>query len=156
MKIKLLAIGNKMPSWVNDAVSIYQKRLPKECALTIIELEMPKRNKNTSNTTLIAKETATLLNKIDQQDIVIALDERGEMWSTQQLAQKLESWLPTGQNICLIVGGPDGLSDELKNKAQYLWSLSRLTLPHPMIRPLVAEQLYRAWSIITNHPYHRD
>lgn len=156
MKITLLAIGKRMPAWVNDAFKLYQQRMPKECSLELIELDMPKRTKNSVTDVLIQKESQLILTKIPKQSYVIALDERGAMWSTYDLAKNLSDWMSSGINITVIIGGPDGLSNEIKQKADKQWSLSRLTLPHPMIRPLVAEQFYRAWSIIANHPYHRE
>lgn len=156
MKIKLITIGKKMPVWVTTAFAEYKKRLPREINIELIELDMPKRQKNADLQQLISKESQLMFGHINPRETVIALDERGKSWSTKELAQQLKNWLQEGQDVCLLVGGPDGLSDECKQRAQSLWSLSALTLPHPMIRPIIAEQIYRAWTILNNHPYHRE
>ena len=156
MKIKLITVGTRMPTWVTEGYYEYQKRLPREIVLELIELEMPKRSKNIDINQLITKEGLLMLNHIHKNDLVIALDERGQSWSTKELAKQLQHWLQGGTDICLLVGGPDGLAPSCKERATSQWSLSPLTLPHPLIRPILAEQLYRAWSIMNNHPYHRD
>jgi len=156
MKIKLIAVGTRLPKWVTLSYDDYQKRLPPEINLDLIEISMPKREKNANIEQLMKKESVLILKHVDKNDIVIALDERGKSWSTKTLAENLENWLQSGQNVCLLIGGPDGLSIECKQRATVQWSLSPLTLSHWFIRPLLAEQFYRAWSIINHHPYHRD
>lgn len=156
MKIKLITLGSKMPAWVTTAFNEYQKRLPREIALSLLELDLPKRQKNSNLQQLITKEGDAMLAQIAKSDYVVALDEHGEQWSTMELSQQLETWLQSGQDICLLVGGPDGLAPACKQRAQTTWALSALTLPHPLVRPIIAEQIYRAWSIISNHPYHRE
>lgn len=143
-----------MPAWVDTAYNEYSKRL-RELKLILIEIDLPKRSKTSTITQAIAQESEKMLDLIDDDDLVIALDERGESWSSVTLSNKLSSWMESGKNICLLVGGPDGLSEACKKRAQAMWSLSALTLPHPLIRPILAEQLYRAWSILAKHPYHR-
>ena len=156
MEIKLIAVGTRMPDWVETAFEEYRKRLPREINLRLIELTMPKRQKNTSTEQLIAKESALILNHVSSKDYVIVLDEHGKNWSSKTLAIELKNWLQHGKDICLLVGGPDGLSDDCKQRANAMWSLSALTLPHPIVRVMIPEQIYRAWSIINNHPYHRE
>lgn len=156
MKIKLITIGTRLPTWVDTAYDDYQKRLPAELPLELIEIPMPKRQKNANIDQLMKKEAELITKHIGKNDIVIALDERGESWSTKDLAKNLDHWMHSGQSICLLVGGPDGLAPECKQLASKQWSLSKLTLSHWFIRPLLAEQFYRAWSIMNNHPYHRD
>ena len=155
MKIKILSIGTKMPSWVNDGVSEYTKRLPKDMSFEIIELPLAARSKNADIKRLILKETESLLSHIQPQDHVIALEVKGQNWSTEKLASNLESWQMNGQNVILLVGGPDGLGEACRERANQMWSLSALTLPHPIVRVVLAEQIYRAWTVTQNHPYHR-
>ena len=155
MRISLLAIGTRMPAWVEEAVAEYRKRLPPELTLDLRELPMAKRGKNPDVPRLIEKEADTLLAAIPDGDQVIALDVQGRTLSTEALSGKLDGWLMEGRNVSFLVGGPDGLSPRCLQRADQRWSLSELTLPHPLVRVLMAEQIYRAWTILTNHPYHR-
>lgn len=155
MKLKILCIGTKMPSWVNEGVSEYVKRLPKDMSFEIVELPLAARSKNADIKRLVQKETDSLLSHIQPQDHVIALEVKGQNWSTEKLASNLESWQMNGQNVILLIGGPDGLGDACRERANQLWSLSALTLPHPIVRVVLAEQIYRAWTVTQNHPYHR-
>jgi 23S rRNA (pseudouridine1915-N3)-methyltransferase len=156
MKIKILAVGTKMPKWVQDGYSEYAKRLPKELPLELIELPLGGRGKNADVKRAIQKESTSIFSHIDKQDLVVALEVKGANWTTEKLAKNLESWQMSGQNLVLLIGGPDGLSDECRQRANQLWSLSALTLPHPIVRVVLAEQLYRAWTVTKNHPYHRS
>ena len=144
-----------MPKWVQEGYAEYAKRLPKSCALKLIELPMAARGKNNSVDNLKAEEAKRILAAVPKGARLVVLDEHGQQVTTKGLADKLEDWLGGGQDIALIVGGPDGLDKDIIQKAQWKWGLSNLTLPHPMVRILVAEQLYRAWSVTQNHPYHR-
>ncbi len=144
-----------MPKWVQEGYAEYAKRLPKSCALKLIELPMAARGKNNSVENLKAEEAKRILAAVPKGARLVVLDEHGQQVTTKGLADKLEDWLGGGQDIALIVGGPDGLDKDIIQKAQWKWGLSNLTLPHPMVRILVAEQLYRAWSVTQNHPYHR-
>lgn len=155
MRISLIAVGTKMPEWVERGYQEYAKRLPRECALQLIEIPAYKRTKNSSVDAAIRDEGERMLAAVSKNSITIALDERGRGWSTQQLADQLRDWLGSGRDVALLVGGADGLSPDCKTGAEQHWSLSPLTLPHPLVRVLLAEQLYRAWSITANHPYHR-
>lgn len=145
-----------MPAWVETAYTTYAKRLPKSCELILHELPMPKRSKNTSIAKLKQQEAELILKKIPSNCSVIALDEHGKQWSTQSLANDLSDWLSSGKDIALIVGGPDGLEKTILDKAHSKRALSAMTLPHPLVRVVVAEQIYRAWSLLNNHPYHRE
>lgn len=156
MKINLIAIGTRMPNWVDTAYEDYAKRLPTECQLNLIALEMPKRTKNTNSQKLIEQETQLIFNSIPKSNLIIAMDPRGKQFDTVELATQLHNWLGSGQDLSLLVGGPDGLSSACLERAKMHWSLSKLTLPHPMVRVIIAEQIYRAWSILSHHPYHRD
>lgn len=154
MKIKLIAIGTKMPAWVTTAYQEYARRLPHECSLELIELAMPQRGKNADIARLMEKESEAILAQLKNEHVV-ALDERGKPWTTVQLAGQLENWQQDGRDVALLVGGPDGLAATCLERAGQRWSLSPLTLPHPMVRVLLAETLYRAWTVTQGHPYHR-
>ena len=144
-----------MPAWVEQGVEEYTKRLPAEMKLVIREIPLGKRGKGADIQRAIAAEGKQMLAAIGQYDKVIALEVKGKSWGTEQLAAELQRWQLEGANVSLLVGGPDGLAPDCLQRADQRWSLSALTLPHPLVRILLAEQLYRAWSINTNHPYHR-
>lgn len=156
MKISLICVGQKMPQWVSQGFQEYSKRLPSHLKLELVEIPLPHRPKNADIQRLKDEEGETMLAAIPPQTHIVALDERGQLWNTQQLASQLQHWLNESANIALLVGGPDGLSANCLNKARQKWSLSPLTLPHPLVRVVIAEQLYRAWSLLNNHPYHRE
>lgn len=155
MKIHLLAVGARMPGWVKTGYAEYAGRLPRECTLNLVEIPAGNRGPNTEVARAIRAEGERLLAAIPASSRVVALDERGLEWSTAQLAGQLTNWLRDGRDLSLLVGGPDGLDPACRARADQLWSLSRLTLPHSLVRVVVAEQLYRAWSLLHNHPYHR-
>ncbi len=144
-----------MPAWVEQGVAEYQKRLPPEIKLEIREIALGKRGKGADIKRAIKLEGEQMLAAIGERDRVIALDVKGKPWSTEQLAGELQDWQRQGDNITLLVGGPDGLAAQCLQRARQRWSLSALTLPHPIVRVILAEQLYRAWAINNNHPYHR-
>lgn len=156
MQIHLLAVGQKMPAWVSQGYQEYARRLPAECALHLTEVAALRRGKNADLTRIADQEAASLLAAIPKAALIVALDERGQHWTTRQLAGHFEDWRQQGRDVVLLVGGPDGLNDECRRRAHHVWALSSLTLPHALVRVLVAEQLYRAWSIGAHHPYHRD
>jgi len=156
MLIRLIALGNKMPAWVNQGVQDYSKRLLTSCPIEIIEIPLEKRSKNQSITRLVEKESEKILSHLKPGNLVIALDIKGQTWSTLQLAEQLKKWQTNGRNIDMLIGGPEGLSPACLQKADIKWSLSPLTFPHPLVRVIMTEQLYRAWSILQNHPYHRE
>ena len=155
MKIQLIAVGTKMPDWVTAGFSEYQRRFPKEIPLELIEIPAGKRGKNADIARILQKEGELTMAAAGKSRIV-TLDIPGKPWTTEQLAQQLEVWKQDGRDVALLIGGPEGLSPECKAAAEQSWSLSPLTLPHPLVRIVVAESLYRAWSITTNHPYHRE
>lgn len=156
MVIHFIVVGQKMPKWVNEGYQEYAKRLPKACSLKLVELPMAQRGKTGSSEQYKAEEAKRILAAIPKGARLVILDEHGKQTTTLEFSQKLEEWLGAGQDMALVVGGPDGLQSELIQQAQWKWGLSKLTLPHPMVRVLVAEQIYRAWSVIQNHPYHRE
>lgn len=155
MRIRLLAVGNRMPDWVTAGYEEYARRLPADFQLELIELAPGHRGKNADLARAIRSEGDTMLAAIGKGDRVVALDVKGRPWSTEQLAEQAESWRMDGRNISLLVGGPDGLDPRCLALADQKWSLSALTLPHPLVRVVLAEQLYRAWSILQGHPYHK-
>ena len=145
-----------MPSWVVEGYREYTKRLPRECSLQLVEIPPAKRHKSLSAEQARQQEGQAILAALPKDCSVVALDVRGKSWSTETLAAQLDNWLVSGRDVALLVGGPDGLSDACLERADQRWSLSRLTYPHPLVRIVLAEQLYRAWTITTGHPYHRS
>lgn len=156
MNIHLIAVGTRMPAWVNDGYLEYARRMPRECALRLVEVSPEKRGKKPDIARIRERECARLQAAVPRGAGVLVLDERGRSWTTRELADRLAAWLGDGRDLALLVGGPDGLHPDCLNAANERWSLSPLTLPHPLVRVLVAEQLYRAWSLLQGHPYHRD
>jgi 23S rRNA (pseudouridine1915-N3)-methyltransferase len=144
-----------MPSWVETACAEYTKRMPREASVEIIDIKPEKRAAGNSTENIQLIEAKRILDAIGK-DYCIALDERGQEVTTMQLADKFKDWQFSGRDVALIIGGADGLHISVKQKADWLWGLSKLTLPHAMVRVLLAEQLYRAHSVISNHPYHRE
>ncbi|WP_456447671.1 23S rRNA (pseudouridine(1915)-N(3))-methyltransferase RlmH [Thiolapillus sp.] len=155
MKIHLIAVGDKMPRWIQDGYAEYAGRMPPECRLQLVEISARHRGKNADIARITRDEGRTMLDAIPRGSRIIALEVKGRAWSTEDLARQLDNWMASGQDASLLVGGPEGLAPECREQADQLWSLSPLTLPHPLVRVVVAEQLYRAWSILRNHPYHR-
>ena len=156
MKMTLLAVGSKMPRWVDDAFNEYARRLPREAALHLQEIKPEKRGGGVAAEKGMAAECARIEAAIPPRSKLIVLDERGQDWTSVRLASEMKTWLESGDDICLVIGGADGLSPAIKQRADMLLRLSALTLPHGMVRVLLAEQLYRAVSILNNHPYHRE
>lgn len=155
MKINLVCVGTKMPAWVEAGFSEYSKRLPADFALSVTEIALGKRGKGGDIKQAIKKETDAVLAKLKDADHVVALEVTGKRLSTEALAERVDSIRMDGKNIALLVGGPDGLGQACRDRANEQWSLSALTLPHPLVRIVLAEQIYRAWSILNGHPYHR-
>lgn len=156
MKIQLVAVGTKMPAWVETGFKEYLRRFPRDCALELIEIPAGKRGKNADIKRILQKEGELTLAAIPKGNRIVTLEVEGKAWTTPQLAKHLESWQLDGRDVSLLVGGPEGLAPSCIAVSEQRWSLSALTLPHPMVRVLVAESLYRAWSINNNHPYHRE
>jgi len=155
MRIQIITVCSKMPRWVTEGYEEYAKRLPKHCSLSLCEIPLGKRRSNTNIQRLQEKESQQMLSMAGKHDHIIALEAQGAPWSTEQLANELQSWRHSGTNVSLLVGGPEGIASKVSSKAHQQWSLSSLTLPHTMVRLVIAEQIYRAWSIINHHPYHR-
>jgi len=153
MQIHLVAVGNRMPTWVTEGFQDYVKRLPRECELVLREIAPGKRGKNADLARIREEEGERVMASLSRDDYVIALEVGGKLWDTVQLSNQVKDWMQEGRRIALLVGGPEGLSDACRARANQLWSLS--SLPHPIVRIIVAEQIYRAWSLLNNHPYHR-
>ncbi|MFO7647173.1 23S rRNA (pseudouridine(1915)-N(3))-methyltransferase RlmH [Halomonas campaniensis] len=155
MRVRLLAVGTRMPSWVTQGVEEYRKRLPRDFALEVEEIAPGQRGKNADIPRAMALEAERIRARLRGDEQVVALEVGGKAWSTEQLAEQAEAWRLEGRDVALLVGGPDGLEPGLSAAADQRWSLSPLTLPHPLVRILLAEQLYRAWTLMVGHPYHR-
>ena len=144
-----------MPGWVETASADYLKRFPRDFSVVVQTVAAAGRRAGGKASLACDQEGKALLSAVADRDHVIALDVLGRQWSTEDLAEKVASWRMDGKNVSLLIGGPAGLSEPCLDRAQQRWSLSLLTLPHPMVRVLLLEQLYRAWSILSSHPYHR-
>jgi 23S rRNA (pseudouridine1915-N3)-methyltransferase len=155
MQIYLIAVGIKMPAWVQAGYAEYAKRLPHECELILREIAPGKRGKNADLERITRDEGEKMLQALPSRSRVVTLDIPGKPWNTDELAEALQRWQQSGQPLALMIGGPEGLAESVKQRADESWSLSRLTLPHPLVRVIVAEQVYRAWSLLNHHPYHR-
>jgi len=155
MQIHLLAVGEKMPAWVQDGFSEYAKRLPHECRLTLKEIPPGRRGKNADVERAMQDEAERIDAALPRGVRIVALDVTGKSWSTQRFSMELGAWMQDGRDVALLIGGPDGLHPSILARAEQRWSLSPLTFPHPLVRVVVAEQVYRAWSLLNNHPYHR-
>ena len=144
-----------MPSWVTEAFTDYQKRFPPEMKLVLEEIPPVKRNGKNSDNKAKEQEAKLILEALPKKAYIVALDERGKQYTSLEMGDKVGKWQNLDMDVVLIVGGPNGLTDEVRNKANELWSLSKLTLPHPLVRVFLAETIYRGYSIFANLPYHR-
>ncbi|WP_297576302.1 23S rRNA (pseudouridine(1915)-N(3))-methyltransferase RlmH [uncultured Deefgea sp.] len=156
MKLQLIAVGHKMPNWISEGFAEYAKRMPRDFALTLTELKPDKRISARTPQQVMSEEADRILAAIPDGARVLALDERGANWTTMKLADNMKHWQIDGRETVFIIGGTDGLDPRIKQRADQLLQLSAMTMPHGMVRVLLAEQLYRAVSIINNHPYHRE
>ncbi|OIM99824.1 23S rRNA (pseudouridine(1915)-N(3))-methyltransferase RlmH [Idiomarina sp. MD25a] len=156
MQIQMLAVGNKMPAWVSSGFEEYQKRFPRDMSLDLVEITPQKRGKKAELGKIKNQEGEALLAAVPKGNRIVTLEVHGRPWTTPQLAKQMAGWQMDGRNVSLLIGGPEGLSDACLAAAEQRWSLSPLTLPHPIVRVIVAESLYRAWSLNNNHPYHRE
>lgn len=160
MKLHILAIGHKPPAWVVAGFEDYVRRMPREARIEVTEIKPAPRSRQVpsaaSISRILAVEKSRFLAALPPGCVRIALDERGKQLTTAELARKLALWMQAGQDVAFMIGSADGLDQELKDSADLLLGLSAMTLPHAMVRVLLAEQLYRATSMIQNHPYHRE
>jgi 23S rRNA (pseudouridine1915-N3)-methyltransferase len=155
LKITIIAFGNKMPNWVSDAVQEFSKRLQDGISLTLTEIPLTRRGKGTDLNRILEKEMGLMNAAIPQNSRIIALDLKGESFSSEQLAHKIEQLQHITSHLCFLIGGPEGLPTPILERSNERWSLSKLTLPHTLARIVLLEALYRAWSILHNHPYHK-
>lgn len=152
----LIAVGNRMPAWITAGFNDYTSRLPKHFQLVLHEIPLQKRTKNSDLARLIQQEGRQMLAAVPANTISIALDVQGRLLTTEQFSQQLERFYQASQDLAIFIGGPEGLAPECLQRASARWSLSALTFPHALVRVILAEQFYRAWSIISGHPYHRE
>jgi len=155
MGLRLIAVGNKLPSHMVQLYEHYRQRLPKIYHLELIEIPPYPRHKPSAKNKAILEEGQQILKQVRNQDLVVALAVSGQNWNSVTFAHQLERWQQHSPNICFLIGGPDGLSTACQKRATWHWSLSPLTLPHGLARIFLIEQIYRAWAILTHHPYHR-
>jgi 23S rRNA (pseudouridine1915-N3)-methyltransferase len=155
MRARLISVGERMPAWVADGFAEYRKRLSRDLPLDLVEVPLGARGKGRDPARAIADEGAAVLAALPRDAHVVALDGRGQPWSSEQLARQLEAWRMAGRDLAILIGGPDGHAPDALARAHQRWSLGPLTLPHMLVRLIVAEQLYRAASINAGHPYHR-
>ena len=155
MKLRIISVGHKIPAWVDAACSDFSKRMPRELSVEIIDIRPEKRAAGNSTENIQQLEAKRILEAASK-DFIIACDERGQEITTLQLADKLQVWQTLGKDVSIVIGGADGLHASVKQQADFLWGLSKLTLPHAFVRVLLCEQLYRAHTVLSNHPYHRE
>ncbi|PWY56029.1 23S rRNA (pseudouridine(1915)-N(3))-methyltransferase RlmH [Legionella qingyii] len=155
LKITIITLGNKMPDWVTQGSNEYAKRLNDGVQLKIIEIPLIRRSKSSDLSRILEKESALIKEALPNNARIIALEIEGKAFSSEELAIKISQLQQTSSHLCFIIGGPEGLTQEILKLCDERWSLSKLTLPHPLVRIILLETLYRAWSIINNHPYHK-
>ncbi|MBS0590575.1 MAG: 23S rRNA (pseudouridine(1915)-N(3))-methyltransferase RlmH [Proteobacteria bacterium] len=155
MRATLIAVGEKMPAWVAEGYGEYAKRLSHELPVQLVEIASKLRGRTNDTARIIADEGAQMLAAIPKGANAIALDGRGKMYSSEQLAEQVARWRMDGRDLAFLIGGPEGLAATVLERANQVWSLGTATLPHPLVRIVIAEQLYRAVSMLGNHPYHR-
>ena len=156
MKLFILAVGNKMPEWITRGFLEYTKRMPREATIALVEIKPEPRTTGKSVAQIMESEAQRIEAALPKEVTRIVLDERGTPWTTKQMSQKMQDWLGGGRDVAFIIGGADGLHESVRSGAHQFLALSALTLPHGMVRILLAEQLYRAYSLLHNHPYHRE
>lgn len=155
MHIRLLVVSDRQPAWVDEAVGAYTERLPREWKFRVDVIATVRRSKNDKSRQAMKAEGDLILGKLAQSEQLVLLDERGKQMGSTGFAERLSDWQTDGRDLCFVIGGPDGVADSVKQRADFTWSLSKLTLPHGLARVLLAEQLYRAHSLHSGHPYHR-
>lgn len=156
MKLLVVSVGHRMPDWIKAGFSEYARRMPREAKIELVEIKPEPRTTGKTTAQIMEAEAQRILAALPQSSLRIALDERGAQPTTRQLAAQMQDWMRAGRDVAFIIGGADGLHESVKQAAQMMMALSSLTLPHAMVRVLLAEQLYRAHSLLHNHPYHRE
>jgi 23S rRNA (pseudouridine1915-N3)-methyltransferase len=156
MKLLILAVGHKMPAWITEGYNEYTKRMPREAKIELIEIKPEPRTTGKTVAQIMEAEAQRIQAALPKDLLRIVLDERGKHWTTRQLTDQMKDWLSSGRDVAFIIGGADGLHESIRASANQLLALSAMVLPHGMVRVLLAEQLYRAHSLLNNHPYHRE
>lgn len=156
VRIQIVAVGTKMPSWVSTGVDEFIRRFPSDMPVSFTEIPAGKRGKNADIKRILEKEGEQMLAAIPKGNRIVTLEVTGKPWDTPTLAKQLDNWKMDGRDVSLLIGGPEGLAPECIAASGQKWSLSALTLPHPLVRIILTESLYRAWSVTQNHPYHRE
>ena len=156
MQIQLINVAQKLPAWADTACDDYLKRMPREFSLKLVTVPLASRKSQPSATRQRQHETTAILDKLSPGSLNIALDERGAEWSSADWSKQLQHWMFEWPRVNLIIGGPDGLSQQCIDACQHQVSLGRMTMPHALVKVVVLEQLYRAWTILKGHPYHRE
>ena len=152
--MRVLTIGTRMPDWVSRGVEEYARRMPRDKTVEWCEIPASKRSRDTAESRMLDDYQA-IDRRLRDQETIVVLDVDGKVVSTEAIAESIATWQDEGAKVAFVIGGPDGVHPQLKAKATVKWSLGRITLPHPLVRVILAEQLYRAWSINSGHPYHR-
>lgn len=155
MQVTIAAVGTRLEQWIYEAIESYRTRLPRHLNLTVQEVPLARRTAGAGVRAAVQSEGERLLRHVRADGLTLALDERGQQWSSTELAVQLGTWFDRHPHVTILIGGPDGLAEECRRRAARQWSLSRLTLPHGLVRVVLAEQIYRAWTILQGHPYHR-
>lgn len=155
MRIRLISVASRMPRWVEEGYQEYAKRMPADLPVELVDIPLATRGKNADVARLMRREGEQMLAATQPGERIVTLEVNGRNWSTEELAGQLEAWRLDARNVNLMVGGPEGLAEQVSARSDQRWSLSALTLPHPLVRILLAEQLYRAWTILNRHPYHK-
>ena len=156
MKLLVVAVGKKMPDWVTTGFNEYSKRMPREARLELVEIKPEPRTSGKNVAQIMEAEAQRILAAMPQRALRVVLDEHGAQLSTRQMSQQLQTWMGSGQDVAFIIGGADGLHALVKSSTKQILAMSTMTLPHGLVRILLAEQLYRAYSLLHNHPYHRQ
>ena len=156
MQLQIISVGQKMPAWVENACADYLKRMPREIKIEISSIALARRKSGGSAEQLKQKEASQIMKKMPRGSFSIALDERGKQWSSSEWSQQLENWMREHPRVNIIIGGPDGLSEECRRACAQTIALSAMTMPHALVRVVLIEQLYRAWTLLNGHPYHRE
>ncbi|MEO8345201.1 MAG: 23S rRNA (pseudouridine(1915)-N(3))-methyltransferase RlmH [Betaproteobacteria bacterium] len=156
MKLRIVALGHRMPAWVGEGVAEYAKRLPREYAVEVVQLKPVARDSGKPAAQILAAEAPRIRTACAGYTVVVAMDERGAAWTTHQFATRLSGWRDSAQDVAFVIGSADGLDEALKREASAQFALSALTLPHGLVRVLLMEQIYRVVSVLAGHPYHRN
>lgn len=156
MRLIIAAVGTRMPGWVETGYAEFAKRLPRDCPMELLEVKAEPRTTGKTPAAMMAAEAERLRTALPSRRRLVILDEHGDDLTTRQLSERMRKWMQEGDDVAFVIGGPDGLDPALKAEANEKLRLSSLTLPHAMVRVLLSEALYRAWSLLNNHPYHRE